>query len=413
MKQNDSLTSKLGANRQYISIKDQRYYLIGFISSSFGALIHALWIFLFYFLEAPVLAAFNLLSVTVFIGIFIFIRKGIFAIAVILAVIEVVIHQVLCVIYIGWDSGFQYYIIFTMVFPFLAVKSKKNVLSFFLTGVCIVTFLYLALYFEDATPIYSIHPIAISLFNYSNILFSMLLIGLCSCYFKISVNKAESALEKEQQRSEDLLHNILPIPIARRLKNEAKTIADGFNSVTVLFVDIVGFTEFSSNKSPEKLVELLNEVFSIFDDLAIKHNLEKIKTIGDAYMVAAGVPDQGYNDAERIAEFALDLILELEKHNKSTRNDLNVRVGINSGPVVAGVIGKMKFIYDLWGDAVNIASRMESHGLTGKIQVSESTFELLSDKFEFEKREEILVKGKGMMQTYILKEKKRYSDNQC
>jgi class 3 adenylate cyclase len=212
-------------------------------------------------------------------------------------------------------------------------------------------------------------------------------------------------LQAEQQKSEQLLLNILPHSIAVRLKRQDLTVADDFAKVTVLFADIVGFTEISARMSSTKLVELLNQVFSIFDTLVAEHGVEKIKTIGDAYMVVAGLPVPCFNHVEQIAGLALDMQQAITYFNAQNAYDLSIRIGIHTGPVVAGVIGIRKFAYDLWGDTVNMASRMESHGLAGQIQVSESIYEILKDQFVFVKRGTIQVKGKGEMMTYFLQGK--------
>lgn len=170
----------------------------------------------------------------------------------------------------------------------------------------------------------------------------------------------------------------------------------------VMFADIVGFTEISARRSPTELVELLNLIFSKFDQLSELHGLEKIKTIGDAYMVVGGLPVPHSDHAEAIAEMALDMQRGLSEFNTETGEALQIRIGINSGPVVAGVIGTKKFIYDLWGDTVNTASRMESHGIPGTIQLAASTYELLRDKYQFTARGPINIKGKGEMTTYLL-----------
>jgi adenylate cyclase len=214
---------------------------------------------------------------------------------------------------------------------------------------------------------------------------------------------AEEGLARENARSERLLLNILPAKISERLKGEDKAIADGFAEVTVLFADIVGFTELSQELSPERLVEMLNHIFSAFDDLAERFGLEKIKTIGDCYMVAAGLPEARVDHAEAIARMALGMRDELERVNRLTGQSLRIRIGVHTGPVVAGVIGKRKFIYDLWGDTVNTASRMESSGVAQEIQVTRAVYDKLVGKFEMEGRGTIKVKGKGEMETYLLK----------
>ena len=222
-------------------------------------------------------------------------------------------------------------------------------------------------------------------------------------YQEINQRKiTEEILRSEQEKSERLLLNILPQPIAERLKQGQSNIADGFAEVTILFADIVGFTEISARVSPEELVNLLNQIFSAFDRLTEEYGLEKIKTIGDNYMVAGGLPMPQPDHAEVIAEMALDMQQEILRFSIECGKPLNIRIGINTGPVVAGVIGTKKFIYDLWGDAVNTASRMESQGIPGKIQVSASTYNLLQNKYSFEERGIIQVKGKGEMTTYLL-----------
>jgi len=211
-------------------------------------------------------------------------------------------------------------------------------------------------------------------------------------------------VERAHEQSENLLLNILPAPIAHRLKSGERAIADKFDSVTVLFADIVGFTKLSARTTPEELVQGLNAIFERFDDLAKKYNLEKIKTIGDAYMVAGGLPERSHDHAERVVHFALDIRTIMQDEALRTRSgeQVQLRIGIHTGEAVAGVIGTSKFAYDLWGDTVNTASRMESHSEAGKIHVSEEVHEALKERFTFEERGEIEVKGKGMMRTWFL-----------
>lgn len=208
-------------------------------------------------------------------------------------------------------------------------------------------------------------------------------------------------LNAEHAKSERLLLNILPEDIANILKDNDKTIAEHFDWVSILFADMVGFTPLSAAMSPVEMVDLLNEVFTYFDALAEKYGVEKIRTIGDSYMVAAGVPRPRPDHAQALAHMALDMCAYIDKLSEKHKG-LSFRIGINSGPVVAGVIGRKKFQYDLWGDAVNTASRMESHGTAGKIQITQATYELLKDAFVCEPRGTILIKGKGEMATWYL-----------
>lgn len=217
---------------------------------------------------------------------------------------------------------------------------------------------------------------------------------------------AYQKLSSEKERSEALLLNVLPNAIAQRLKADRQIIADDFAEVTVLFADIVNFTPLSASMSPTELVKLLNQIFSQFDRLAEKHALEKIKTIGDAYMVVGGLPEPISNHVAAIAEMSLDMQDALLKFNQENQRNLNIRIGIHTGSVVAGVIGLKKFAYDLWGDTVNTASRMESYSLPGCIHVTHAVYQTLKDIYLFEERGFVPIKGKGEMQTYFLKQRK-------
>jgi len=223
-------------------------------------------------------------------------------------------------------------------------------------------------------------------------------------YAHEDIIEAQNAeLEVQKRRADDLLHQILPDPIAERLLSGTSTIADGYSDVTVLFADLAGFTEFSSTVSPRALVKVLNRVFSEFDEVAEACGVEKIKTIGDAYMAACGVPAEVENHAERMIRMALGMCKAMERVRADTEQfGLDVRIGIHTGPCVAGVIGRNRFIYDLWGDTVNLASRMESNGVSSRIQVSETTYLRVRHLFEFEARGEISIKGRGQMKAYLL-----------
>jgi adenylate cyclase len=222
-------------------------------------------------------------------------------------------------------------------------------------------------------------------------------------YSLYSTETAESALAAEHAQSESLLLNILPQAIAARLKLSPEAIADGFEQVTILFADVVGFTPLSERLDPEALVKFLNALFSEFDRLAEKHGLEKIKTIGDAYMVAGGIPEPHPNHAHAVAEMALDMQAHARTVQTPSGERLLLRIGINTGPAVAGVIGLRKFSYDLWGDTINTAARMESHGVPGEIQVTQTTRSLLEADYEFTDRGVIDIKGKGPMVLSLLR----------
>jgi class 3 adenylate cyclase len=231
-------------------------------------------------------------------------------------------------------------------------------------------------------------------------------VGLTTCYFLEAHARRDflqqRALKQEKDKVENLLLNILPAEIAERLRRGTGTIAEQLDSVSILFADLVGFTVLSAKLTPSKLVELLSDLFCEFDTLLDQYGLEKIKTIGDCYMVAAGVPSMRRDHAQVLVRFALDICNRMDSHTLIDQHECKVRVGISSGRVVAGVIGQRKFSYDVWGDTVNVASRMESHGVPGKVQVSRETYELIKDDFLCEPRGEIAVKGKGAMEAWVV-----------
>ncbi|MEG3921758.1 MULTISPECIES: adenylate/guanylate cyclase domain-containing protein [unclassified Microcoleus] len=208
--------------------------------------------------------------------------------------------------------------------------------------------------------------------------------------------------QSQKEEIEELLLNILPKPIAKRLQERQSIIADSFSDVSVLFADLVGFTNFASQRSAAETVQVLNRIFSQFDELSLRHGLEKIKTMGDAYMVVGGLPEPQENHPFAIAQMALDMQAAVASFNVENNHNFSLRIGINIGGVVAGVIGLTKFSYDLWGDTVNVAQRMESSGIPGEIQVTAAVYECLKDKFLFKRRGVVEIKGKGEMMAYLL-----------
>lgn len=221
-------------------------------------------------------------------------------------------------------------------------------------------------------------------------------------YFVSEKNQLFALLSSEQAKSENLLLNILPKEIAAILKNESRTIADQYTEASVLFADMVGFTPLSAKLEPTEMVELLNEAFSYFDSLVDKYDVEKIRTIGDSYMVASGVPRRRSDHAQALIHMALEMREYIATHTFCNGQHVDFRIGINSGPMIGGVIGRRKFVYDVWGDAVNIASRMESHGVGGAVQITRVTYELIKDEFVCEPRGTVNVKGKGEMEVWLV-----------
>ncbi len=241
-------------------------------------------------------------------------------------------------------------------------------------------------------------------------LFCGILIAFPASFFARRISRIyERHIEQERARSEQLLLNILPVSIAERLKKGEQLIADKYDHVAVLFCDLVGFTVLSAHKTPEELLQMLNEIYSVFDEISSRHGIEKIKTIGDAYMVIGGAPERNIEALERVARASLEYCSAIATYRAKHQVSLSIRIGLHYGPLVAGVIGTTKFTYDVWGDTVNTASRMESHGSPDRVHCSEHVFEHLHKQFDFEDRGLIEVKGKGTMHTYLLLVKKRSS----
>ena len=303
--------------------------------------------------------------------------------------------------YLGTVTGMHLLHIMMISFAlFFFIREKKSRLVVLLLLPILLFFIEYFLFTPGATPI-RLDPVTVHFLYIILSITTFLLVMLFFALFYKQILRTEDLLQKEYQRSEGLLLNILPAEIANRLKTEDSTIADSHPSATILFADLAGFTNIATQLAPETLVDRLNLLFQDYDRLVEKYGLEKIKTIGDAYMVAGGVPVSSEYHLEAMASLALDMqsiVAPITMDGKP----LQVRIGFHSGPVVAGVIGIRKFSYDVWGDAVNLASRLESTGVPGKIHVSEYCYKKLNHRFSFEKRGEIDVKGIGKICTYFL-----------
>jgi len=249
-------------------------------------------------------------------------------------------------------------------------------------------------------------PSSIVFDNLQSVLIGASAILLILSYYKREKNSALDLLALERQKSENLLLNMLPKKIAEKLKVEGGIIAERYDEASILFADMVGWTPLSAKLKPVEMIELLNEIYSHFDSLAEKYGIEKIRTIGDNYMVASGLPSSRKNHAQAIAEMALDMQEYIHQYPPKGGNQISFRIGIHSGPMIAGVIGQKKYQYDVWGENVITASRMQSHGAPGKIQVTRETHELLANEFILEPRGKLDVKGQGKMETWFLVERK-------
>jgi adenylate cyclase len=357
-------------------------------------LLHVFYLFLFMAWDVWPLAVFNVLSVILWSVVLLLWRKRKPKLATAFIIFEILAHVTLVIVFIGWGFGAQYSAI--ALFVALALVSVyPRWVTVTVSSFIILLFIGWYYYTVLIPPLASTPVLQLAVVNVLNIVGAFGAVGAATIYIVTEVERAE-------ETNEELLNNVLPKSIAARLKKKEPTIADGFQNASILFADLAGFTPVSQKLTPDELVEMLDALFSRFDELVDHYDLEKIKTIGDEYMVASGIPIPRDDHAEALANFALAMRGSLEEYNQIAGTNLQLRIGLNSGPVVAGVIGKRRFLYDLWGDSVNTASRMESHGIPGEIQVTEATRELLDGKFTFVDRGIIGIKGKGPMQTYLL-----------
>ena len=302
---------------------------------------------------------------------------------------------------LGTDSGIQLYYIATAALSVMFFGVERVALS-----VCVVAMaaiLFVVVHFTLPSDTGMVPALTLRMNFVVSSAVTVAILFAVVFYQVRQIGRAETALEREYARSEGLLMNIIPPAVAARLKlGNEKVIADSYTDASILFADMTGFTARASDTLPVHLVLFLNDLFSAFDRLVERYGLEKIKTTGDAYMVVSGVPEPRPDHAEAIARLALDMRDAVKTIAETTGRELSIRLGISSGPVVAGVVGTKKFFYDVWGDTVNVASRMESTGVADRVQVSEATRTLLKDHFELEDRGEIEVRGKGKMHTWFI-----------
>lgn len=303
--------------------------------------------------------------------------------------------------YIGTDSGLQFYFLVTASIVVLILGIEHIVLASIVAGLGVVLTITLQFLVPGDT---GVQPKwALTLGFVTSTIFAVVMVIATVWYALREISRAEAAMEMEYQRSESLLANILPPSIAARLKDpERDVIADKYDDASILFADIAGYTKRASDTAPADLVRFLDELYTAFDQLVDKHGLEKIKTSGDSYMVVSGVPEPRPDHVEALARLALDMAAAVADLRDPVGRPVPLRIGLASGPVVAGVVGARRFFYDVWGDAVNVASRMESTDLEGRIQVPQAMYERLKSDFVLEERGDVDVKGKGVMHTWYL-----------
>jgi class 3 adenylate cyclase len=315
-----------------------------------------------------------------------------------------VTHAILCTYFIGWSYGFAFHL-YTLPLVVFLLPRRDRVTKFLLASVTLAGFFICAAILGSAEPRYTITVFKnmVFLVNVSVPLFFSTIISI---YYAGFAEQSENRIAEEKAKGDYLLENILPVPIIEKLQSEPGIIAEEYTEVSVLFADVIDFTPATADRSPKEVVEFLNDLFSVLDEIADRYNLEKIKTIGDAYMVTAGLPNPDQNHMRSIADCGLEILAAAERFD-FFGSKLEMRIGMHSGPVVAGIIGKKKFSYDLWGDTVNTAARMEQQGVGGRIQTTRAVYEQLCDNYEFLRRGKIEIKGKGKLETYFLINKKK------
>lgn len=385
----------------WVKAVDERYYRICKMSFLFGIVQHTILALLFANLNVTFLSQYNIISIVVFSIAYIYNEKRQFHLAMTLAYIEIIVHQVLATIFIGWDTGFHAYILFCIMIPLLTSRGHAN-WKLFISGSSFISYVSLLITCQAREPLYEIPRGVFHFILLTNEISFIAILVLIAYLFNGTVLDFEEKLEAEFQYAKTLLLNILPETISERIGRSSERVADGIDSATVLFADIVNFTPLAESTSPERLVELLDHLFSRFDRLTEVWQCEKIKTIGDAYMVASGVPEKSLDHAFRVTSYGLDMLKEIHSFNEEEGVDLAIRIGIHTGPLVAGVIGLKKFSYDLWGDTVNTASRMESSGVIGAVQITADTKEELGEGFLFQSRGTLMVKGKGEIEAFLV-----------
>src|SRR5574344_599815 len=381
-----------------------RTELVGFVVTLFAFISHLCFLGLFYYLKVWPMFYFNIFSVTFFgLQFFIFKKQRSYLFQYIISALEVIAHQACATYYCGVQTGFHYYIILMALISCLELEHHVK-LSVLFTALCAACFLAIEVGMMNLTPVYQLPTLTIIILKTVNISLSLIVIVITVYVFTVTVYKAEQTAVQQYERAERLLNNILPKHIVAKLKANTfhGTIADNYDSAAVLFLDIIDFTSFSSTLEAKAIVTILNSLFSRFDEVTDEYHVEKIKTPGDSYMAAAGIPHDDPLCFENIALFALRMQKIVAEFNTSHQSNFKVRIGIHCGPVVAGVIGKKKFIYDLWGTTVNFASRMETTGIADKIQVSKEMYTKLKGHFILEERPPIPIKNYGMRTNYFL-----------
>lgn len=390
----------IGANREF-SFTEIRYLRVSNIAGFLGAIYNAIWmVVVLYISEESIIYISNLLMGLLFLMVLVFNHKGWRVLSAVWLTTLSLVSVFFFLYLLGYSSGVVVICFLIIVMPYMIFPRKARIMAHVFSFVaflglvfCTVFQTHVVAHYGDIDP-YLSQSINTSLTGF----ICLTLIGSLS----VLIDKTEESLVLEQKKSDNLLHNILPANIVKDLKESGKTIPKRHNHVTILFTDFQGFTELVASMSPIQLVNELNDIFGRFDEIMEETKVEKIETIGDAYMAACGLQEEVTNHAHNCIVAAQNMLKYLEQRNRTNDIKWHMRVGIHSGTIVAGVVGKKKFAYDLFGDTINTASRIESAGEAGKINISETTYQLVKNDFHCKPRGKIFAKGKGELDMYFV-----------
>ena len=421
--------------------ESSRFYTVSNLAETIAWMTHFSWFFVFYGLEVYPLAWIQFGSVACYIAAIALNRHGFHMASMTIAMFEIIVHQIIAVKFIGAESGFQYYIPATAIFPFLLPRGNVFWKSFLLL-LCVAGFLLVEFWLVNEPPMYVLSETAQRTFRFANIAACFGLIAVWAYYLNIGIyrgevilerrirevadleKKAEQAqlahdlemkerdneifrlrnieLEEEKNKSRNLLLNILPEETADELMHSGKATSKRYASATVLFVDFVGFTSISEQLDPEELISRIDVYFTAFDRISEAHNIEKIKTIGDAYMAVGGLPVPNQTHTMDVVKAAIEMLAFVKEQKQKDPGAFDIRIGIHTGSLVAGVVGRHKFQYDIWGDTVNVASRMEQSSSAGKINISGAVYDVISKDYRCTARGPVEVKNRGKIEMYFL-----------
>ncbi len=382
--------------------RNERGFIVTSLSEVFALVYHICFLVFFNVFGITQMFYFNIFSVSCFsVCIFILFKFKNETLVFFITLFEVIIHQIMADYFLGSLAGFHFLIIILVIYPYLIEKRNFHV-GIPISFICLLVFFACEIVFSRTDPVYVLEDSVLKTVRAVNIIATMVVVLTMILIFKLIINYIENSLEELNQKNEELLENILPRKLVEILREKGSTEPEMFNNVTVLFTDIVNFTRISKDLSPEILINELNDIFTNFDRIMDKHNCVRIKTIGDAYLAVCGLPVEDEAHTENLVLAALECRDYLQERNRTAEHKWTIRLGIHTGTVVAGIVGIKKYIYDVFGDTVNVASRMETSSQEMKLCATEDVCSKLGDSFAYTDLGEKEIKGKGRMKLFLV-----------